>query len=54
MENGPLLSIDENEEVQINKSFIKEEKNKLNFSEDELRDITRDILSGLYYSKKKI
>ena len=51
VENGPLLSIDENEEIQINKSFIKEESNKLNFSEEELRDIMRDILSGLYYSK---
>jgi hypothetical protein len=50
IENGPLLSIDENDEVQINKSFVKEESNKFNFSEDEIRDITRDVLSGLYYS----
>ncbi len=53
IENGPLLFIDENGEIQINKSFVKEESNKFDFSEDEIRDIIRDIISGLYYSKLK-
>ncbi len=49
IENGPLLNIDENEEVIINKSFKRVECNKFNFSEEELRDISRDIVSGIHY-----
>lgn len=49
--NGPLLQINDEQEVIINKAFINEHMNKLDFSENELRDISRDIISGLHYSK---
>jgi hypothetical protein len=49
--NGPLLHINDDQEVVINKAFINEEIKKDNFSENELRDIFRDIISGLHYSK---
>jgi len=49
--NGPLLHINENNEVVINQNFKAEKFNKYNFSEDELRDLSRDMVSGLYYCK---
>ncbi len=52
--NGPLLHINNDQEVVINSVFMNEQMNKQNFSEDELRDISRDIISGLHYSKSLI
>jgi serine/threonine protein kinase len=50
--NGALLHIDEiDDEVVINKAFKNEKFQKFDFSEDELRDLSRDIISGLHYSK---
>jgi len=47
---GPIINYDElSGEFSINKNFINEEKRKFDYSEEELRDILRDIILGLDY-----
>jgi serine/threonine protein kinase len=49
-ESGTVAKYDEmTDEFSINKNFIVESRDKYDFSEEELRDILRDIVSGLDY-----
>ena len=49
---GPIMSFDEDTELfNINEFYLNEEKNKTDFTEEEIRDIVRELVSGLDYCK---
>lgn len=51
-ENGPILDFnDESESFSINKYYTFEDKDKTEYSEDEIKEFLRGIVNGLSYRK---